>query len=78
MSSIKFFACMCAVPLAVSLTVGGCTVVTVAATAVSVGATVVGAGVTVGSAAVGAAATVAKGTVNAAGSVLGKGEEKAQ
>jgi hypothetical protein len=68
---------MCAMPLAMTL-VGGCTVVTVATTAVSVGATVVGAGVTVGSAAVGAAATVAKGTVNAAGSVLGKSEEKAQ
>jgi hypothetical protein len=56
---------------------GGCTVVSVATTAVSAGAAVVGAGVTVGSAAVGAAATVAKGTVNVAGSVLGKGEDKA-
>jgi hypothetical protein len=72
MPSIKFLAALCAVPLML----GGCTVLTVASTAVAVGATAVGAGVAVGSAAVGAATTVAKGTVNAAGSVLGKGDEK--
>ncbi len=44
----------------------GCTVITVASTAVSVAGTAVGVGLSVGSAAVGATASVAKGAVSLA------------
>ena len=71
MRSIKFLAVMCAAPAML----GGCAVVTVASTAVSVGATAVGAGVAVGSAAVSATAAVAKGAVNVGSAVLGSDDE---
>ncbi|HJW56230.1 MAG TPA: hypothetical protein VJ577_13230 [Burkholderiaceae bacterium] len=59
MFSRKYFCCICAAAWISS----GCTVVSVATTAVSAGATVVGVGVSAGTAVVGATATVAKGVV---------------
>jgi hypothetical protein len=56
--------------IAVSLTVSGCAVVSVAGAAVTVAGAAVSVGVAAGSAAVGVATTVAKGVVSAGGAVV--------
>ena len=67
-----YFAARVAVTLvAVTLLGSGCTVISVAAGAVSVAGSVVSTGVSVGSAAVGATVDVAKGAVNVGSAIVG-------